>query len=417
MDVETRDTVVVGGGQSGLAMSHHLTERGRDHVVLERSRRIGETWRGRWDSFTLVTPNWLLRLPGHLYEGDDPDGYMPRDDVVDYLEAYARRFDPPMRFGVTVTSVEEGEVGRFRVRTNGGDYEADNVVLAAGTFQHPRVPGSSKRLPAEVDQLHTRDYRNPQSLRAGGVLVVGSGQSGCQITQELHESGRRVHLCVGSAGRLPRRYRGRDGIWWAIQLGMIDRTVDDLDSPDERFAANPQISGRDGGREIDLHQFARDGITLLGRLEDVRDGRAILAPDLHDNLSRIDTMVTEFRKGVDGYVEKAGLDVPEEVVDEPDDGYDQPLIPELDLADEGITTVIWATGFGWDYESWVRFPVFDDRGFPIQQRGVSDRPGLYFVGLHWLHALKSGLFAGVGDDAAHVADHIATRSTARMESA
>lgn len=408
-NVERIDTVVVGAGQSGLAISYLLTERGRDHVVLDKAERIGSSWHGRWDSFTLVTPNWGLRLPGHPYPGDDPDGFLTRDEVISYLEDYASGFGPPLRLGVTVTRVEPiRDRDGYRVHTSDGVYEAVNVVVAAGTFQRPRIPDLARHLSPDLAQIHTSEYRNPGGLPAGGVLVVGSGQSGCQIAQELHEAGRRTHLCVGSAGRFPRRYRRHDGLWWAVQLGLTDQTVEQLDSPAGRFRANPQISGKDGGRDINLHQFARDGITLLGRLQDGKGTRLSLAPDLHESLAAADTMAAEFRGGVDEYVQKTGMDAPVEQVDEPEDGYDQEILTELDLADTGIRSVLWATGYRWDY-SWIDAPIFDDFGYPIQRQGVTDYPGLYFLGLHFLHTLKSGLFLGVGSDAAHIAQHIEQR--------
>lgn len=409
--VEKRDTIIVGGGQAGLAMSYLLTQQGRDHVILEKGQRIGKSWRGRWDSFTLVTPNWQLQLPGFPYQGDDPEGFLTRDEVVRYLEEYAATFDPPLRFGVEVTAIEENDDGDgYLVHTTDRAYEAANVVVAVGAFQYPHIPAFSQDAPEEIVQLHSSEYRNPEALPEGGVLVVGSGQSGCQIAQELNESGRQVYLCTSGVGRLPRRYRGKDGMWWGVQLGMTDRTVDDLESPEERFAANPQISGKDGGQEINLHQFARDGIRLLGRLEDFRDQQAILAPDLHQNLAISDKMAAEFRKGVDKLVSKKGLDVPEESVTELQDGYEQQVITELDLEEAGIGVILWATGFDRDF-SWIELPIFDEWGYPIQERGVTEYPGLYFLGLHWLHTLKSGLFLGVGDDAEHIAEHIARRTT------
>lgn len=409
--VEKKNTVIVGGGQSGLTMSYLLTQQDRDHVVLEKHQRIGETWRRRWDSFTLVTPNWQLQLPGHPYQGDDPEGFLTRDEVVNYLEEYAARFNPPIRFGVEVTAIEKNEDGNgYLVHTPDRVYEATNVVVAVGTFQYPSIPAFSQNVPEEITQLHSRDYQNPEALPEGSVLVVGSGQSGCQIARELNESGRQVYLCTSQVGRLPRRYRGKDGFWWGVQLGMTEQTVDDLESPAERFTPNPQVSGKDGGQEINLHQFARDGIVLLGHLEDIRGQQAILAPDLEENLASADKMVTQFRKGVDKYIRKAGLDLPEETVTEPQQaGYEQEVITELDLAQAGIRTIIWATGFGRDY-SWIKLPIFDEYGYPIQERGVTEHPGLYFLGLHWLHKLKSGLFLGVGEDAEHIATHIARRS-------
>jgi len=408
--VEKTDTIIIGGGQSGLAMSYLLTEQERDHVVLEKNERIGESWRGRWDSFTLVTPNWQLQLPGHPYQGDNPDGFLPRDQVVEYLEDYAATFDPPIQFRVEVTAVERNESGdNYRVATTDGDYEAPRVVVAVGAFQYPDIPSFSQNAVAEIVQLHSSEYKNPAALPAGNVLVVGSGQSGCQIAQELNDSGRRVYLCTGSATRLPRRYRGKDGMWWAMKLGITEQTVDELDSPAERFAANPHISGKDGGQEINLHQFARDGIHLLGRLEDLQGWQATLAPDLHQNLARADQAAADFLAGVDRYVRKAGLEAAEETVTELQDGYQQEVTTELDLAEAGIKVIVWATGFDWDF-SWVRLPIFDEWGYPVQERGVTGYPGLYFLGLHWLHTLKSGLFLGVGGDAEHIAERIAERA-------
>lgn len=408
--VEKRDTVIIGGGQAGLAMSYLLTQQDRDHVVLEKQQRIGETWRGRWDSFTLVTPNWQLKLPGHPYQGDDPQGFLTRDEVVAYLEEYADRFDPPLRFGVEVTAVEKNETGEgYRVHTTGGVYEAANVVVAVGTFQYPDIPAFSDNVPEEITQLHSSEYQNPDALPEGNVLVVGSGQSGCQIAQELNESGRRVYLCTSSVGRLPRRYRGKDGMWWAIKLGITEQTVDELESPEERFAPNPRISGKDGGQDINLHEFARRGITLLGHLQEVRGQQAVLAPDLHQNLAIADKAAAQFRKGVDKYIRKAGLDAPQESVTELQDGYEQQVTTELDLAEAEVKVILWATGFDRDY-SWIDLPIFDEYGYPRQERGVTDYPGLYFLGLHWLHTLKSGLFLGVGQDAEHIAAHIAERA-------
>lgn len=408
--IEKNDTVIIGGGQAGLAMSYLLTEQGRDHVVLEKGQQVAESWRGRWDSFTLVTPNWQLQLPGHPYQGDDPDGFLVRDEVVRYLEDYVAMFNPPLRLGVKVTAVEKiSEGDDFLVETTDQDYEAANVVVAVGAFQYPNIPAFSQDAPEEIPQLHSSEYQNPEALPEGNVLIVGSGQSGCQIAQELHESGRQVYLCTSRAGRIPRRYRGKDSFWWALKLGIFDQTVDELESPKERFTANPQVSGKDGGQDINLHQFARDGIVLLGHLEGFEGRRAILAPDLHQNLAIADKQAAELCKGVDKYVRKVGLDVPEESVTELQDGYEQDVNTELDLAEAEIDVILWATGFDRDF-SWIDLPIFDEWGYPVQERGVTEHPGLYFLGLHWLHTLKSGLFLGVGEDAEHIAEHMAERT-------
>ena len=410
MQVRKIDTVIVGAGQAGLSISRLLKEQNRDHIILEKNSQIAESWRNRWDSFTLVTPNWQLKLPGYAYQGENPDGFLPRDEVVRYLEGYAESFNPPIRFETPVTAVEKnGTKPGGLVYTVDDTYEAEHVVVAAGTFQRPNFPECSSKVPEEITQLHSSEYRNPDMLPDGNVLVVGSGQSGSQIAQELHESGRKVYLATSKVGRLPRRYRGEDGMWWAVKLGMTERTVDQLDSPEERFAPNPKISGKNGGTDINLHQFARDGVTLLGRVQDIRDRKAILVSDLHDNLAFADTMASEFYKGVDKYVEKTGLSVPEESVEELRDGYEQEQLSELHLDDHDIRTVLWATGFRWDY-SWIQPLVLDQFGYPKQERGVSEYPGLYFLGIHWMHSLKSGLFLGVGEDAAYVAEHIDGRS-------
>jgi putative flavoprotein involved in K+ transport len=408
--LEQIDTVIVGGGQSGLAISYLLTQHGCDHIILEESDQVGNSWQNRWESFTLVTPNWQLQLPGHKYKGDDPDGFLSRDEIIDYLQDYADLFDPPMHCGVTVTSVEPKEAGEgYLIDTSDKRYEANNVVVATGTFQQPSIPDFSERAPDRIRQLHSSDYYNPDDLADGAVLVVGSGQSGTQIAQELNENGRQVYLCISNPGRIPRRYRGEDGMWWAVKLGITKQTVDDLDAPEERFAPNPPISGKDGGQTINLHEFARDDIQLLGHLRDFQGDCAILAADMHETLARLDESEAKFRQGVDQYVEKAGLDVPQETVAQPTDGFEQEEVTQLNLKEAGVSTIIWATGFDYDY-SLVNLPVFDEFDYPIQERGITEYEGLYFLGLHYLYTLESGLFLGVGEDAAHVADHIAGRS-------
>jgi putative flavoprotein involved in K+ transport len=404
------DTVIIGGGQAGLSTSYCLTQQGREHVVLEKDR-VGEAWRSqKWDSFTLVTPNWQLRLPGFEYDGDDPDGYLARDSVVRYLESYVDLFDPPLRLGVEATSVEPPESeGVTTVRTDAGTLEARNVVIATGTFQRPRIPTFSQAISPDVVQLHSSRYRNPEQLPPGSVLVVGSGQSGCQIAEELNQSGREVYLCTSGVPRAPRRYRGRDFMWWLVENGFVDRTVDDLPSPAARFTPNPHVTGKDGGHTLNLHQFARDGVVLLGHMEGADGSEVKMAADLMDNLKAADEAAAKMKQGIDTFIEKAGIDAPKE--DQPPlrAGYDADIITELDLEDAGIRSVIWATGYRWDY-SWIEAPIFDDFGYPVQERGVTPQEGLYFVGLHWLHTLKSGLFLGVGDDAAHVAGEIDSRS-------
>jgi len=402
---ERMDTLIVGGGQGGLSTSYHLRQQGREHAILEQADRAARVWRNRWDSFTLITPNWMIRLPGAEYQGDDPDGFTARDEVVAYFEEYIERFDLPIRYGVRVTSVEPIQAG-YRVSTDGAEFEATSIVIATGLHQRPKIPVFGTDLMSEIRQLHSNEYRNPEALPDGAVLVVGSAQSGCQIAEELYQSGRKVFLSVGSAGRLPRRYRGKDVTRWSDEMGLADRTVDDLPSPKAKFAASAHGTGKDGGHTINLHQFARDGVVLLGHIQSVQEDRIALAPDLKENLAKADKLEADFMRQVDEYIESRGLEVPTETLPELRDGYEVELILELDLESVGITGVVWATGYEFDF-SLVKLPAFDEDGYPVQRRGVTDYPGLYFVGLPFLHTIKSGLLAGVGDDAAHVVSAIA----------
>ncbi len=402
-----RDVVVVGGSQAGLAISYLLTERDVEHVVLEREA-IGARWRQRWDSFTLVTPNWMTRLPGAEYAGPEPDGFMPRDEVVVYIERYADSFGAPLEIGVEANDVVARDA-QFRVETTAGPIDARAVVIATGSFQRPRRPAVGA-LPDDVLELHSNDYRNPEQLPDGAVLVVGSAQSGGQIAEELLEAGHRVFLSVSRAPRLPRRYRGRDITRWLFDMGVVGRPADQLDDPRERFAANAHASGKRGGHTINLHRFAHDGMRLVGRVESISDGVIRLAPDLHENLARADKTADAMRRAIDEHIIARGIDAPpadDQNSDDyaGDDGFRQPAIDSLDLAAEGIATVIWSAGYGFDY-SWVRLADLDEFGYPVQHRGVTASAGLYFLGLNYLYLPTSGLLYGVGDDARHVNEHI-----------
>jgi putative flavoprotein involved in K+ transport len=403
---EQIDTLIIGAGQAGLALSYCLTQQQRPHIILEKTGQLADAWRNhRWDSFTLVTPNWHIRLPGGEYRGDDQDGFMPRAEVVSYLERYAASFNAPVRFNISATAVDPAAVG-FIVQTSQGEFQAENVVIATGLFQQPKIPTSSANLPKDVLQLHSGEYRNPDGLPPGAALVVGSGQSGCQIAEELYQGGRKVYLSVGSsAGRAPRRYRGKDILWWLVEMGFFNRTVDQLQSPKIKFAANPQISGKNGGHSLDLHKFAREGVTLLGRFVEAQDHKVYFAPDLYENLEKVDKFEADLLKGIDEFIAKSGRSAPEEVLPRNRDGYGAPIVTALDLRAAGVTSVIWAVGYKFDF-SWVHLPVLDEDGFPIQQRGVTAYPGLYFLGLPWLYTPKSGLLLGVGEDAAYTAAHI-----------
>jgi putative flavoprotein involved in K+ transport len=286
--------------------------------------------------------------------------------------------------------------------------EAANVVIATGLYQQPKIPPFSAGLPAEVQQLHSSEYRNPAALPAGAVLVVGSAQSGGQIAEELYQSGRKAYLCVSSAGWGPRRYRGQDITTWMDRAGFYGVTVDKLPSPKLRFAASALVSGKDGGHTLNVHHFARDGVILLGHIQGAQGSKTALAPDLKESLAKSDKFKADLLKRIDDYIERNGLDVPQETLPAWREGYDAEVITELDIQSAGITSVIWATGYKFDF-SLVKLPVVDAEGFPIQKRGGTDYPGLYFVGLPWLHKAHSGLLFGVGDDAASIVSHIAAR--------
>jgi putative flavoprotein involved in K+ transport len=405
--MEHIETVIVGGGQAGLSVSYYLQAQRREHIILEKAARPAHVWtEERWDSFTIVTPNWAMRIPGAEYNGNDPGGYMPREQVGQFFDQYVRTFNLPIRYGVCVTAVEQSPGGKgFRVTTDQGVYQADNVVMANGLFQRPKIPAYAVEIPAGITQLHSSQYRNPEALPPGAVLVAGSGQSGCQIAEELYQSGRKVYLSLGSAGRAPRRYRGLDIFECLLKIGFFDRTTDKLPSPRARFASNPQVSGKNGGHTLNVHQFARDGVQLLGRVAGAQAGRINLAPGLHENLARVDKFETDLLKLIDEQILKNGLDLPEETVPQLRDGYETQELAELDLKAAGINTVLWSAGYAFDF-SMVKPALMDSDGYPIQQRGVTENPGLYFIGLPWLYKYKSGLLVGVGEDAEYVAGRI-----------
>jgi len=405
MSTERIDTVIVGGGQAGLAISYYLRREGRQHVVLERAPAVANAWRNqRWDSFTLVTPNFQVRMPGAEYAGDDLFGFMSRAEIVKYFDDYVEKFALPVRCGVEVGSVERSSHG-YLVQASGGNYEAANVVIATGLFQSPKIPTFTAAIPPSVRQIHSMHYKNPCILREGAVLVVGTGQSGAQIAEELYQSGRKVYLSIGSSGRVPRRYRGLDINDWFTRMGMFDTKVGELKSPREKFTPHPQISGKNGGESLNLHQFARDGVVLLGHVRGVEGDRLIIAPDMKEMLLKVDQFELNALKMVDDYIARMGFNAPTEVVPQLRDGYDQEEVDTLDLERAGIETVIWATGYNFDF-GFVKLPVTDADGYPIQKRGVTEYEGLYFLGMPWLHSRRSGILFGVGDDAAYLAAQI-----------
>ncbi len=404
------DTVIVGAGHAGLIMSHHLTQAGRHHIVLDRRASLGGGWQDRWDQFRLVTPNWTLSFPGQPYDGPDPDGFMPRDEVVARVARYAATIDAPVHLGVDVARLTSIGRGGFRLETSAGPIDADSIVVATGSYHVPRIPPQASSLPARVAQLHSHQYRNEGQLPPGGVLVVGSGQSGVQIAEELQEAGRSVFLSVGSAPRVPRRYRGRDIFRWLADLtiegprvGVGLPTVDNLPDPRLRFASNPHLSGHHGGHETDLRRLAAGGMTLVGRVANSDGRRLHFAPGLSVSLDRADGFFGErLQPLIERYIALAGVEVP------PDDGrqrsrFDPAEIGTLDLEAAGVGTVLWATGHRPDF-GWIDLPIFDDTGLPKHVRGVTEVPGLYFLGLLWQHTQASATLFGPTLDASSVLD-------------
>jgi putative flavoprotein involved in K+ transport len=402
---EPVDVGVVGAGQAGLAVSYYLRAFGIEHVVLERGR-VAESWRsGRWDSFTLVTPNWMTRLPGYQMDAGAGADFIPRDAVVGLLEALA--IGLPVLEGTEALSVTAAD-GGYRVLTPAQQFFARAVVIAGGGQRVPVIPPLAAVLPAELHQCDAGRYRSPAALPPGTVLVVGGGQSGAQIAAELAAAGREVLLATSRVARVPRRYRGRDVHEWSVELGLYDRATEAVTGPAEFREPHPMLSGAHGGHTLALQQLARDGVRLLGRLVDAEDTKLTFAADLAENMHYADQRAAAFRRAVDSYVAGAGLVVALPDTDPAErpltDAPDAPLA--LDLRAEGITSVVWCTGFGPD-TGWVHVPVLRADGLPVHHRGVTAAPGLYVTGYPWLSTRGSGLLYGVAADAARIAQHIA----------
>lgn len=396
------DVVVIGAGQAGLSMSKLLCHTGIRHAVLERETACHDWADRRWESFCLVTPNAQCRLPGWTYGGEDPDGFMLRDEVSAWLRGFAASFDPPLREHTTVTRLRREGDG-FTVDTDGGSWTCRQVVVATGGYHEPRLPDLAARLPETVVQQHSATFRSPGALPPGDVLVVGSGQSGVQIAEDLHLAGRRVHLAVGSAPRAARRYRGKDTITWLEQMGHYDRSAHELGNDVRHDRANHYMTGRAPAHDVDLRSFAIEGMCLHGRLVGLADGALRFAGDLGANLDRADEVAESIKDGIDGWIAARGLVAPVERRYEPvwSPADDEPTA----LPVEDISAVVWATGFRRD-DRWNHLPAFDGAGFPVHERGVSPVPGLYWLGLPWQHTWGSGRFAGVARDAAYLLDHI-----------
>ena len=395
--------VIVGAGHAGLALSRELTRAGVEHVILERAQ-IGQSWRTRWDSFCLVTPNWTVQLPGRPYDGDDADGFMPRDEIVTYLEDYAERIQAPVRLGIDVSSVESASDGRFLLRTSDGDIETESVVLASGAYQRPHRPRGAGSLPEHIYAIDSEAYTSPGDLPPGKVLVVGSGQTGCQVAEELNESGRDVTLACGRAPWAPRRIEGRDIVSWINQTPFFEQKPSDLPSPAARLGANVQASGRDGGHDLHYRTLAKKGVSLAGRFVEVEEDTVVFADDLAASVAFGDARYADIGNLIRKSCLEQGETPPEIPPAEP---FDYEGRDRMDL--DGCGAVIFTSGFRPDFTSWVHFTnAFDEFGFPIQTDGASTVvPGLYFMGMHFLRQRKSATFLGAGVDAPVVAAEIA----------
>jgi putative flavoprotein involved in K+ transport len=399
--------IIIGGGQAGLSISYCLRERGIDHQIFEQ-HRIAHSWRSkRWDSFCLVTPNWQCTLPGYPYTGDDTHGFMPKDEIVQYVEDYARSFNAPVQEGVEVSKVSQ-QNDAYEVITSMGAFTADQIVVATGGYHQPQIPRISERLPEAILQIHSSEYKNPHSLPDRAVLVVGTGQSGCQIAEDLHLNGKQVHLCVGGAPRSPRTYRGKDVVDWLDQMGYYDLPIHEHPQQEKvRSKTNHYVTGRDGGREIDLRQFALEGMQLHGKLKHIQDGQLEFHADLKHNLDQADGVAASIKRSIDGFIAKENIQAPLDPDYQP--AWQPGQTPlTLDYQQADIGTVIWCTGYRSDF-SWVEVPVFDGRGYPGHQRGITPISGLYFLGLPWLYTWGSGRFSGIARDAIYIADCIAAK--------
>ncbi|PDS76967.1 MSMEG_0569 family flavin-dependent oxidoreductase [Rhizobium sp. L43] len=405
--------VVIGGGQAGLSASHYLKRHGIDHVVFEKKTAAHKWKNERWDAFCLVTPNWQCQLPGHPYDGADPHGFMVKDEILAYVDRFVKKVEAPVFEQTGVTSLEK-HGGLFRLETSAGAVTADAVVIATSLYADPATPRAAERLPEHIMQIHTAAYRNADQLPEGGVIVVGSGQSGCQIAEDLHLAGRKVHLVTGNAPRCARFYRGRDVVDWLSDIGQYDITVEHDGMTKKKHDTNHYLTGRDGGRDIDLRKFALEGMALYGRMSGVAAGRMLFEPNLKANLDGADRVYNGINALIDRHIAEKGIDAP----------AGSPYVPvwepgaeiaELDLKAEGITSVIWATGFSPDW-SFVGLPIFDGNAYPVHRRGVTVVDGVYVLGLPWLWTWGSGRFLSVGKDAEHVVGHLAARISAQASS-
>jgi putative flavoprotein involved in K+ transport len=403
--MQHHSVIIVGGGQAGLSVSHYCQRQNIDHLVLEKNQ-IMHAWKDkRWDSFTLVTPNWQCALPGHHYDGNDPHGFMKREEIIDYLNRFADKVQAPIKEEVQVNRVSHNG-NSYLVETNAGDYTADHIVIAAGSYQEPIIPRMAERIPDSIQQLHSEQYKNPEQMRGDTVLVVGSGQSGSQIAEDLHLAGKKVILACGDAPRCARFYRGKDVVDWLAEMNYYNMPVQNHPLKEAvRDNTNHYVTGRDGGRDIDLRKFALEGMELYGKLSSFDGDTLQFKPDLGTILDSADQTYNSINERIDQYIEKEKIQAPEASI------YQPVWVPSLarealDLSTSEISDVVWCIGFKPNYH-WLDVPVFNGLGYPAHNRGITQFPGLYFIGLPWLHTWGSGRFSGVATDADYLTKTIA----------
>ena len=406
--MERVETAVIGAGQAGLVMSRQLRHRGCEHIVLERAR-VAENWRTqRWDSLMFQFPNWTVALPGFSYAHHDPEGFSGKNQIIQFLEDYCVATRACVRTGVNVRSLAAAsETGAYRLDTDQGEIVARNVVIATGPYQRPKIPALAADLPRQIAQIHASEYRNPAALPEGAVLVVGTGASGCQIAEELLCVGRRVYLSVGRHRRVPRRYRGKDVIFWRRELGELDQTAAAMPNS-ERLPA-PLVTGVGGGHDVDLRQLAINGVTLLGHIRGVNGSRIVLAPDVNQVLSAGDRTYADFTDAVDRFVDRTGIEAASSSLQPISASGTVEVLDEVDAEAAGIRSVIWATGYRLDF-TWINLPIFDAAGDPAHADGLTTAPGIFLLGLSWLRKHQSSFLFGVGEDADYLAEKIAQRT-------
>ena len=401
------DVVIVGGGQAGLCVSYYSKKASIDHVVLEKESELTHAWRHkRWDNFTLVTPNWQCLLPDHPYHGNEPHGFMKKNEIVEYLDGFIKKLNPPALLNIEVQHVTKIAAQEFEIETNLGKTTAKQLVVAAGGYHTPIYPKLRETLPENVLVMHSEQYFNVDQLPEGNVVVVGSGQSGAQIAEDIHLAGKKVYLSTGDAPRCARFYRGKDVVTWLFEMGYYGTTVKDHRYSEEvRKSTNHYVTGRDGGRDIDLRKFALEGMQLLGRFENFQNGQLVFRPDLNQNLDMADATYNRINASVDDYITKNNIET-----DEPASKY-QPVwtpaqeITHVDLIQENITSIIWCIGFRPDY-SWIDLDIFKDDGYPQHDRGITIDSDVTFIGLPWLHTWGSGRFMDVAKDAEFISAHV-----------